>query len=103
LEVSVVIVAGTFDVDPERREEFLAERLGAMQESRAEAGCLDYVFSADPLEPNRVLLYERWASQEALNAHLTRLRTEPPADNAVPPRKVSVVFYDAEVQPPAKP
>jgi quinol monooxygenase YgiN len=96
----VIIVGGTFDVDPDRRDEFLAERHGVMQTSRAEAGCLDYVFSADPLEPSRVLLFERWESQASLDAHLTRLRTESPADMAVPPRKVLVTFYDAEVQPP---
>ncbi len=96
----MIIVGGTFDVDPDRRDEFLAERVGAMKASRAEAGCLDYVFSADPLEPGRVLLYERWEDQACLDAHLNRLRTESPAENAVPPRKVSVVFYDAEAQLP---
>ena len=56
----VIIVSGTFEVDPARRDEFLAERHERMRTSRAEAGCLEYTFSADPLDPGRVLLFERW-------------------------------------------
>ena len=37
---------------------------------RDEAGCLEYTFAADPLEADRVVLFERWASQDALDAHL---------------------------------
>jgi quinol monooxygenase YgiN len=99
----VVIVGGTFEVDPDRREEFLRERHEAMRTSRAEAGCLDYAFSADPIEPGRVLLFERWTTQEALDAHLNRLRSDAPAANAVPALKASLVFYDAEMQPPTQP
>jgi quinol monooxygenase YgiN len=96
----VIIVGGTFEVDPERRDQFLADRHGVMQASRAEAGCLDYVFSADPLVPDRVLLFERWVNQESLDAHLNRLRSESPSAGGVAPRTVSVIFYDAEAQPP---
>jgi quinol monooxygenase YgiN len=81
----------------------LSERHEAMRTSRAEAGCLDYAFSADPLEPSRVLLFERWTTQEALDAHLTRLRTAAPAANAVAALKASVVFYDAQMQAPTQP
>lgn len=97
----MIIVGGTFEVDPERRDQFLAERHAVMQASRAETGCLDYVFSADPLVADRVLLFERWASQENLDAHLNRLRSETPAERSVAPRTASIIFYDAEAQPPA--
>jgi quinol monooxygenase YgiN len=99
----VIIVGGTFEVDPEQRDQFLTERLDAMRESRAEPGCLQYAFSADPLDAARVLLFERWETQSALDAHLNRLRSDPPAQHAVAARKASVVFYNAEVQPPAQP
>ena len=71
----MVIVIGTFAVDPARRDEFLAERLERMRTSRAEAGCLEYTFAADPLEPGRVVLTERWADQAALDAHLAAPRS----------------------------
>ncbi len=91
----MVIVAGVFEVDPEQRDAFLAGRFDRMRSSRAEQGCLEYTFSADPLDPGRVLLYERWASQKDLDAHLA----VPPGAPAVPdpeviPKSVSIVIYD---------
>ena len=70
----MLIVAGEFMVDPDRREDFLAGRQETMEVSRGEDGCHEYVFSADPLVPGRVLLFERWESQAALDAHLAALR-----------------------------
>jgi quinol monooxygenase YgiN len=96
----VIIVGGSFTMDPSKRDEFLRERHESMRASRAEAGCLEYAFCADPLEPDRVILYERWDTQEHLDAHLNRMRTDPPAERTVAPQKASVIMYDAEVQPP---
>ena len=73
----MIIVSGTFEVDPAQRDAFLAERLDRMRASRAEAGCLDYTFSADPLEPGRVVLFERWEDQASLDAHLAGPRWRP--------------------------
>ena len=39
----LMIIAGTLDVDPERRDEFLAGRLDGLRASQAEPGCLDYI------------------------------------------------------------
>ena len=73
----MLIVAGTFDVDPELRQEFVRSKEQAMRTSRREDGCHEYVFSADPLEPGRVVLFERWADKASLAAHLDRLRSQP--------------------------
>jgi quinol monooxygenase YgiN len=73
----MVIVGGTFEVQGRSREQFLAERLDLMRRSRAEHGCLEYTFSADPLNPSRVLLFEIWASREDLDAHLAAGRAAP--------------------------
>jgi Antibiotic biosynthesis monooxygenase len=59
----MVIVAGTLEVDPNQREAFLAGRMDGMRTSRAEP-CLEYTFSADPTDPGRVMLFERWAKSE---------------------------------------
>jgi quinol monooxygenase YgiN len=80
----VLIIAGTFEIDPAVRDAFIAENVEGMKASRAEAGCLDYVMSADPVDPGRVYLFERWESREHLAPHLERVRTPPPAD--APPR-----------------
>ena len=89
----MIIIAGTFEVDPDQREEFLRERGDAMRRSRAEAGCLEYVFSADPIEPGRVVLLELWASQPDLDAHVVTLRASP-RPPGVAPISTSVRVYD---------
>ena len=37
--------------------------------SRAEDGCLTYTFAQDLSDPDSIIIYERWESQEALAAH----------------------------------
>lgn len=91
----MVIVSGSFDLAPEDRDAFIQGRLEAMRRSRAEAGCLEYVFSADPLEPGRVVLHERWESAEALTAHLEGMRSGPPPEGPqVRPLSSSIIRYD---------
>ena len=92
----MVIVSGVFEVEPSDREAFLAGRVEAMKRSRAEEGCLEYVFAGDPVEPGRVVLYERWASQAALDAHLAGMRDWPrPEGPQVSPKSASLHKYDA--------
>ncbi len=73
----MLIVAGHFDVDPSDRDAFVADRVAMMRASRAEAGCIAYAFSPDPIEPGRVLLFERWEDKASLAAHLEGLRSAP--------------------------
>ena len=91
----MLIIVGTFEVEPGRRDEFLAQKEPGMRESRAESGCIEYVLSADPLEPGRVYLYERWESKEHLAPHLARMgqRAAPDAD-AVPVISVEIQQYE---------
>ena len=65
----MVIVQGVFRFDPSERERFLAQSAGNMEASRADKGCLEYVLAADPLDPGRVILSERWESAEDLTEH----------------------------------
>lgn len=77
------IIAGRFELDPGDRDAFLASRVDLVRRSRAEPGCITYVFAADPLEPGLVQLFERWASEEALDAHRAVLAASPPPDPGV--------------------
>jgi len=91
----MVIVAGVLEVAPSQREQFLESMADTMRLSRAEPGCLDYAFSADPLEPGRVLLFERWADKSSLAAHLERVRSQPsPARASARPGSATVVQYE---------
>ncbi len=97
----MVIVGGTFEVDPTERERFLAGRLELMSASRAEAGCLEYTFAADPIDARRVVLFERWESQEALDAHIAALRAGPPSSGSeVATITSSIVIYDVTGERP---
>lgn len=94
----MLIVGGAFEVEPGRRDDFLRSRESLMRASRSEAGCLEYVFAADPLVDGRVVLFERWESKEALAAHLeaNRLRRaqRDPADPEVPALSSEIVQYE---------
>lgn len=65
----MILLTGWVDVDPERRDAALEAGRGPMEATRAWPGCLDYVWSADPLNPARIYIYERWESAEALDDH----------------------------------
>jgi quinol monooxygenase YgiN len=64
----VIIVAGQIHVTPGRRDAFVAASLEAVVEARRTSGCWDFSVAADPIEPDRVNVYERWASAAALEA-----------------------------------
>ena len=80
----MLIVAGTFTIDPGRRAEFLESRLEAIRTSRGEQGCLQYAMSADAADPAVVRLFEIWSSRADLQAHLERVRSSAPAEGGVP-------------------
>ena len=97
----MVIVAGSFEIKPEEREEFLAGRLDSMRASRAESGCLEYTMSADPIDPGRVVLFERWADQASLDAHLAAMGNAPkPTGRAVAPTSATVMLYEVSGERP---
>jgi quinol monooxygenase YgiN len=95
-EAAMVIVMGTFELEPSERAAFLAGREDVMRTSRAEDGCLEYTFAADPLDPARVVLAERWESQAHLDAHLVALRAAGPRKEAVTPVSSSIVIYTVD-------
>jgi quinol monooxygenase YgiN len=97
----LVIVAGTFTVDPDRRAEFLQGREESIRASRQDGGCVQYAMSADAVDPALVRLFEVWTSQADLDAHLHRMRAAgQPAQGGVPILGVDIKRYvGAEEQP----
>ena len=67
----IILIAGTVDVGPQKRYAALEAGCPHMEATRAQKGCLDYVWSADLLVPGRIYVFERWESQEDLAAHLS--------------------------------
>jgi quinol monooxygenase YgiN len=66
----VIIVAGRVELDPARRDAALRAAGELFAETRAQPGCLDYVWCADPSSESRVYVYERWTDVPSLAAHL---------------------------------
>lgn len=90
----MLIVAGTLEVDPSSRDDFINSRKAAMLASRAEPGCIAYVFSVDPIELGRVQLFERWESKEALAAHLAGQRSTAPPSADIPILSTDILQYE---------
>ena len=64
----MLIVAGHLTVAAQQRDEFLELSRPAMRSARSAPGCFDFVVAADPVDATRVVIYERWADRQALQA-----------------------------------
>ncbi|GJM43439.1 MAG: hypothetical protein DHS20C21_02810 [Gemmatimonadota bacterium] len=73
----MIIVAGTIRCRPGTRDEFVQGSLEAVEAARAHPECLDFAVSGDPVEPDRVNIFEMWTSLAALTA----FREEGPAED----------------------
>jgi quinol monooxygenase YgiN len=98
----MIVVQGVFRVRAEDRERYLAESGETQQISRGEPGCIEYVVAADPIEPDRVVLSERWESRADLDAHLVALQERRRAAaergaTSIAPLDRDVVFLEAHV------
>ena len=63
------VIAGTIQVDPEKREQAAGPAAEMMRETRKESGNIDYAFSLDMGDPRTIRVFEQWESQEALDLH----------------------------------
>lgn len=89
----MVIVAGHVVVDPKERDDYLSGCVDVVRQARRTAGCLDFAISADPVDPGRVNIFERWESQAAVEA----FRGSGPSDEqGAAIRAASVAEYDVE-------
>lgn len=86
----MLIIAGALYVDAADRDRYLAATFDVARQARAHPGCLDFVQAADPLDPTRINVYERWDSED----DLLRFRGEGTAgDDAPAVRSADVARY----------
>ncbi len=64
----MVIVAGYLVVEPQQRDGYLVGCRAVVQQARRAPGCLDFAISADLIEPNRINIFERWESADAVES-----------------------------------
>ncbi len=65
----MIVIEGSVRIPPENLEAARQVMEQMIRASRAEAGCLDYAYAIDVLDPGLVRITERWESREALTAH----------------------------------
>ena len=72
----MIIIAGKEYVAAEERDAYVASFQDFVRSARKEPGCLDVVVAADPIEDDRVNMFELWESKEKLDAF--RRKAKPP-------------------------
>ena len=93
----MVIVAGHITVEPQQREAYLAGCESVVEQARRAVGCLDFAITADLIDPGRISIFERWASQAAVE---TFRGSGPSDDQGAAILSGSVAEYDvADVRP----
>lgn len=64
----MIIIAGHLRVAASERDRYLAATADAAVQARQAPGCHDFVQSADPIDPERINIFERWDTDDALMA-----------------------------------
>ena len=83
----MIIVSGKLYVDPAERDTYVDGCRTVVEAARAAPGCLDFAISADLLEPGRINVYERWETDESVEAFR----------GSGPPDEQQAQILDAEV------
>ncbi len=65
----MILISGTMEIDPAKRERALVAAAAVVAASLAEPGCVQYGVWANPNDPGRFHLFEEWESMQALVAH----------------------------------
>jgi quinol monooxygenase YgiN len=90
----VFIVGGWIQVAPAERDTYLEERTEKIRWTRAREGCHDFVLSADPVESDRVRVFEVWESQDAMDARLQAQRAAGEPEYAVKSKSSTLIRYE---------
>lgn len=91
----MIIIAGELRVAAGDRDRYLAAVADVARSARLAPGCLDFVQAADPIDPERINIYERWDSDEELH----RFRTSGGPPTEVAPTEVAPT-ENAEIEVP---
>ena len=66
----MIVVVGQFRFPPERMEAARPVMRRVMEATRAEAGCIEYNYAEDVLDPGLIRVSEVWESRAHLAAHM---------------------------------
>lgn len=65
-----VVVVGQFRFPADRMDEARPAMRRVMEATRAEAGCIEYNYGEDVLDPGLIRVSEVWESRAQLDAHM---------------------------------
>ncbi len=65
-----ILIAGSIDVAPDKREAGLRDAKPFIDAALAEKGCVEYSWTAELAMPGRIRVFEEWLSEADLAAHL---------------------------------
>jgi quinol monooxygenase YgiN len=84
----MLIIAGSVRVRAAERDEYVADSVPIVEAARAADGCLDFTIAADPVDDDRIIIYERWETE----AQLLEFRGSGPTDD----QQVSILHADVK-------
>jgi quinol monooxygenase YgiN len=65
-----VVIAGTVDVAPEKRDQAIRDAKPLIDEALGEPGCIAYEWTFDAFDAGRIHVFEEWESEQTLGEHL---------------------------------
>ena len=63
----MIIVSGKLKIAADKRTDFIIASVESIKEARNNPECSDFAVSPDPVELDRVNIYEEWSSKAALD------------------------------------
>ena len=88
----MIIIAGYSLAQRDKRDAAVEAFSAMVERARKQDGCLDLSISADPLDADRINIFELWRDQEALNGW--RKVAKPP--RGIKYRKAHVKLYRSD-------
>jgi quinol monooxygenase YgiN len=67
----MILIAGFVKYAPGAIEKLKGEMLKMVAATRAENGCINYDFAVDVSDPTKLIVFERWRDQKALEGHMS--------------------------------
>jgi quinol monooxygenase YgiN len=66
----LILIAGFLKYPPGGIDKLRGEMEKVVEATRREDGCINYDFAIDISDPTRLIVFERWRDQDALDAHI---------------------------------
>lgn len=96
----MILIQGHIKVAPENVAKLKEAAAALIAATRAEPGCVAYAFAEDIAEPGLIHIAERWASEEALEAHnkTPHLAAFMGALPSLAPQAIRIARYDGAAE-----